>query len=65
MALQESGGTVSTYQVQLGEYCAIMESCYEVLYVWDWVSVWNGHAVQSPVVTTGSPVSRCFLRDHV
>ena len=51
-------------EIELGENCGTVKGSCEVLYMWDRISIQNRNIVESPVITTGMPVTR-LLRDHV
>ena len=56
---------VCTHQVQLGKDSSAAKGRGKVLYVLDWVSVWDGDAIQSAIITTRVPVTRGLLGHHV
>ena len=47
--------------IEFREYCGTLLVKKKIMDVKDRVPVWYGAVVESSVVTTGSPVTRCFL----
>ena len=56
---------VCSDQVQLRRYSGTLQGRGEMVDVWDRVPVWHCGSVKGPIVTTGSPVARSLLGDHM
>ena len=56
---------ICTNKIDLGEYVSSMQGHGEILYVLNGVTIRNCDVVEGAIISTGSPITRCLIVDHV